>query len=84
MGKHLNYYIIEALILGVGFFAIYALSLPLSYQALCILGLAVLYSCMGIIHHKAMHDIHPKIVLEYILISFLVLSVFLFLKSGSV
>lgn len=84
MKKHINYYILETTVLGVGFFAIYALSLSVQYQAFLIGGLVLLYSLMGIMHHKVQHDIHAKIVLEYILISVLVFSVFLFLKSGIV
>lgn len=84
MGKHVNYYILETTVLGVGFLAIYILSLSVQYQAFLIGGLVLLYSLMGIIHHKVQHDIHAKIVLEYILISVLVFSVFLFLKSGIV
>lgn len=84
MSKHLNYYIFETIILGLGFFAVYALSLALVYQMVLVAFLVVLYSFMGIIHHKLQHDIHAKIVLEYILISVLVFSVFVFLKSGIV
>lgn len=84
MSRHINYYIFEAAILGLGFFAVYALSLPFTYQMFLIAGLVLLYSVMGIIHHSVKHDIHAKIVLEYILISALVFSIFLFLKSGIV
>lgn len=82
--KHLNYYIIETFILGFGFFVLYAFSFPLKYQAFFVLGLVIIYSSMGIIHHRLMHDIHPRIVLEYILISLLVLAIFIFFKSGTI
>ena len=49
------------------------------------MGILVLaYALMGIIHHRLDHDIHPKIVLEYILIGSLVFALFLFLRSGTV
>ena len=81
--NHLNYYIIEASILGLGFFITYSLQ-TLSQQVIGLMILVILYTGMGLIHHKIDHDIHPRIVLEYIFISILVVSLFIFLKSGNI
>ncbi|MBP6913627.1 MAG: hypothetical protein KBC00_03390 [Candidatus Levybacteria bacterium] len=84
MGKHNSYYIFETFLLGIGFFAIYIYSPHVVIETLLIAFLLVCYSGMGILHHYKEHDIHAKIVLEYILISCLVLSIFMLLKSGIV
>lgn len=79
--NHINYYLIEATILGLGFFITYSLG-TFSQQVVGLIGVVLLYCIMGLVHHKIDHDMHPKIVLEYILISILVVSVFIFLKSS--
>lgn len=81
--SHLNYYIIEASILGLGFFIAYSMQ-TLSQQTASLIFLVVLYTSMGLIHHKIDHDINPRIVLEYIIISILVVSLFIFLKSSNI
>lgn len=84
MQKHLNYYIIETFILGLGFFGVYILSGSVQIQAVLMAFIVAMYMIMGIVHHSLMHDIHAKIVLEYIIIGSLVFSIFLLLKSGIV
>ena len=81
MRQHIQYYIIEACILGIGFFIVYTFSSSTT-QIIGISGLVLLYCIMGLIHHALDHDIHIKIVLEYIVISILIVSLFIFLKSG--
>ncbi|MFI5265353.1 MAG: hypothetical protein ACHQT7_01255 [Candidatus Levyibacteriota bacterium] len=75
---------IESFILGLGFYGTYMLSGHIQIQALLMLFIVSMYMVMGIVHHALMHDIHGKIVLEYIIIGSLVFSIFLFLKSGVV
>lgn len=80
--NHISYYIIESIILGLGFFIVYSLS-TINLQIMGIIAVVLIYSVMGLVHHKIDHDMHPKIVLEYIIISVLVVSIFVFLKSSS-
>ncbi len=80
--KHINYYAVEALILGLGFFAVYLLSSSVFAQTILMVVLLFGYATMGMIHHSLKHDITVKVVLEYILISILVFSLFLFVRSG--
>ncbi len=80
--NHISYYIIESIILGLGFFIVYSLS-TINLQIMGIVTVVLIYSVMGLVHHKIDHDMHPKIVLEYIIISVLVVSIFVFLKSSS-
>ncbi len=79
---HLNYYAIESLILGLGFFAVYLLSSSVFAQTIFVVVLLFSYAVMGMIHHYLKHDINIKVVLEYVLISILVFSLFLFVRSG--
>ncbi|MGE5041841.1 MAG: hypothetical protein ACM3IJ_02975 [Candidatus Levyibacteriota bacterium] len=80
---HLNYFIIETFILGIGFFLIYSLLPSYNPQAFALAMLLIIYSIMGVSHHILEHDMKPKIMIEYILISVLVFAVFTFLKSGT-
>lgn len=79
---HINYYILESFFLGIGFFIIYSLSF--TYQIPALITLLLAYSIVGVTHHALRHDIHLKIVLEYIFISLLTFALFMFLKSGIV
>lgn len=79
---HINYYILEAAILGLGFFIVYLL--PPANQFIGITGVVLLYLVMGLLHHHTQHDMHKRIVLEYIIISVLVISLFIFFKSGRI
>lgn len=81
---HQIYYLIELIILAVGFFVLYSLSYDLRLQTIVLTGILLFYAVTGIAHHKIHHDLHKKIVIEYILISLLVLAIFLFLNMGKV
>lgn len=80
---HIQYYIFETIVLGLGFFISSSFDQVRS-QTLGIIAVVLLYAGMGLIHHKIDHDIHFKIVLEYVLISILIVSVFIFVQSGIV
>lgn len=80
---HINYYFIETLILGLGFFIVFMLS-SFQQQIIGLILVTMLYGIMGFTHHYLHHDMNKKIMLEYIIISILVLSLFIFLKSGIV
>ncbi len=79
--NHINYYIIETCILGLGFFVVYSFE-SVNAQMIGLVGVVILYMVMGLVHHYLDHDMHIKIMLEYIIISTLIISLFIFLKSG--
>lgn len=81
--RHTLYYIFETTILGTGFFLAFLMK-DVYNQGLLILGVLLLYISMGAIHHRKTHDMGVKIMLEYVLISALVFSVFLLFKSGAI
>lgn len=79
-----KYYFLETIILTLGFFTLYMFPFAGVNQVFAMGVLVLGYAFMGIIHHVLDHDIHPKIVLEYILIGSLVFALFLFLRTGTV
>jgi hypothetical protein len=77
---HIILYLIEFLIIGLGFVILLSFSLPF-YNQLFILGLILsLYIIVGLLHHRTHHDISIAVVLEYILISALAFALFVFLN----
>jgi disulfide bond formation protein DsbB len=77
---HNAYYFIELLILLFGFGMLFVFGSQL-FLELIILGIMlVVYIGMGIMHHKIHHDLHPKIVIEYVLVSILIFASFIFLN----
>lgn len=80
--EHHAYYLFELLILMIGFAAMVVFSSNLIFQFVILIFILVTYMAMGFIHHHFNHDLRAKIVLEYVLISSLVLGAFLFLNAG--
>lgn len=78
--KHVPFYIIEILILGAGFTLLSNMELVLQDQLVILFGMLAVYVMLGLIHHKINNDIKGRIVLEYILMSGLILALFLFLN----
>lgn len=79
---HINYYIIETFILGIGFFLIHSFLPSYASQTNALALLLGIYVVMGVSHHVLEHDMKMKVMVEYILISVLVFFVFTFLKNG--
>ena len=76
---HGLYYLFELIVLLIGFFIIFLLSSNFYYQALTLALVLIFYSTLGILHHGLQHTLRRKIVIEYILISLVLLAVFIFL-----
>lgn len=57
-----------ALILGGGVFVFYSVRPNTSMQLITGIATAVAYVIWGIVHHLNRHDLHQKIVIEYMLI----------------
>lgn len=78
--QHTLLYVIEFFLIGGGFALLLILKLTF-YNQIWMLGFILLsYIVIGIFHHGKHHDIHPKVVLEYILISALIVALFIFLN----
>ena len=76
---HLSYYISLALLLLLGGFLAVVSSPYVQLQFLFIAITAFFYITWGILHHMVHHDLHAKIVVEYVLIGSLVIAVAFFL-----
>lgn len=82
--KHIGYYL--ALFLLFFFFIVLMLqsASDIQLQAAIAILATIVYVFWGIIHHRRMHDLTGKIVVEYVLIGSLGICVVLFfLKGGS-
>jgi len=82
MFEHNAYYLFLSLVLLLGFALMLVFSFNLAIQFVILLFVLLTYMGMGLMHHYFNHDLHAKIVLEYVLISTLILTAFLFLNAG--
>lgn len=81
---HQFYYLLELGVLLSGFFLIFLLSFSFLFQLAALLLVLVFYSILGIFHHKLHHTLKAKIVIEYVLVSAVLLAVFLLLNIGKI
>lgn len=82
MKTHFFHYliIVGILLLGVVSIIFFPIGKELQFAIVTILGL--FYLCYGILHHHLEHDLTIKIVVEYVLIAFLVIGLFVFVRGG--
>jgi hypothetical protein len=73
--SHLGYYISLTLILSFGFLLVYLSASNRGLQIVIAVLTALFYVFWGIIHHMINHDLHAKIVVEYMLIGGLGLTI---------
>jgi hypothetical protein len=78
--EHTVYYVVLATILSLGFLLEYSSS-DRGFQIGVIVATTFFYVLWGIIHHLMNHDLHMKIVLEYILIGAFGLTIIYFILS---
>ncbi len=85
MKKHHSIlYFLEFGIIGSGFAILLSISMKF-YSQLAVVGtILILYIIIGLLHHRAHHDICIKVVLEYILISVLIFALFVFLNISRI
>jgi hypothetical protein len=72
MKKISNYYLILLIILNFGALMFYLLRFNPFYQIWVLMLTSLAYVFWGLIHHFLEDDLHPKVILEYILIAMLV------------
>ena len=77
---HQLYYLLELLALILGFFLVVLLSPNFTLQLLAMGIMLSLYTVIGILHHRLHHVLKTKVVVEYILVSAVLFSAFLFLN----
>jgi hypothetical protein len=80
ISEHAIYYIALVIMLGLGFLLAYN-STDRNLQIGVVIATTFFYVLWGIIHHLMNHDLHGKIVLEYVLIGVFGLTVIFFLLS---
>lgn len=68
---HFLYYITMIILQILGFLMAYAAAPNVSLQMDLVIINSGLYTLWASLHHYFHHDLHPKIVLEYILVGFL-------------
>ena len=81
---HQFYYILELLVLTFGFLLIVLLSFSLYFQTISLAFVLIIYSFLGLLHHGLHHTLRRKIVIEYILISAVIFTAFIFFNIGRI
>lgn len=66
--KHAFHYVVLLLILGTGIGVFYLVQPNVTLELVTGMATAVAYVLWGIVHHALEKDLHPKIVIEYMLI----------------
>lgn len=82
--KHRWYASSLIVVFGLSAFLISQLSYSKQLQTAIIVGVGVVYVTWGIWHHHVHHNIHTKIVIEYILIGSLGMTIALFFLKGGI
>jgi hypothetical protein len=78
--EHIWHYLMYGVIFGSGLTLVYMTRNNANVQAMFVVMTAILYFMWAMIHHYVHHDLHLRVVIEYILIVILgtLLSLFLF------
>lgn len=81
---HHGYYFIELLVLLLGIFLMFLFHTDVGLQFLILAFILFSYMTLGLVHHHINHTLKLKIVLEYVLISALILVAFIMLNIGRI
>lgn len=68
---HFLYYLVLITILGLGIILFYLFAGNSQRQFTVIIATSITYFLWGVVYHKLEGDLHPKIVVEYLLIALL-------------
>ena len=79
LNRHHAYYLLVVSTLTLCFVAVRTVGYTRQLQVLFVLTAAFLYVLMGVIHHKVEHDLHLRIILEYVGIASLGMAIIYFL-----
>lgn len=80
ISEHAIYYVVLIIMLSLSFLLAYTSS-DRGFQIGTVVAVTFFYVLWGIMHHLMNHDLHAKIVIEYILIGALGLTIIFFLLS---
>lgn len=80
--NHIVHYLIILAIVVFGIFGSTLFVADKGVQTVWVIAVAILYLCYGVLHHYLVHDLTAKIVVEYVLVAFLVVSLFVFVRGG--
>lgn len=80
--EHIAYYISLSAVLALGVIFSLQMSYSKQMQLLVVVITTFFYVTIGIIHHRANHDLTVKIVIEYVLIGSLGMTIISFLLRG--
>lgn len=81
---HIALYIFEIVILCSGFIIILNAELSFWMEFGILILVLFLYSVIGLVRHSMDHDMHGKVVLEYISISLIISLLFLLVNSSRI
>lgn len=78
--EHIGHYLVHTLILGIGLVLVFLNKQTTDLALIYVFMTAMLYFTWSLVHHHINHQLHPRLVYEYVLIVTLgvVLSFFLF------
>ncbi len=80
----LTYYAVEFVILLLGYALIIFFAFDFSIQMMFLVITLLFYITFGLLRHQAERDLTLRVVIEYILISLLVLMLFVFLNNSRI
>lgn len=78
------YYAVELAILLLGYALIVVFSFDFAVQIMFLVITLLFYITFGLLRHQAEHDLKLQVVIEYILISGLILIAFIFLNNSRI
>ncbi|HUD44318.1 MAG TPA: hypothetical protein VMR41_02115 [Patescibacteria group bacterium] len=79
VSQHINYYLSMLFLQVAGFFIVMAASSNIPLQMELVTLNSGIYVLWASLHQYMHHDLHPKVVLEYILVGFLGVSITFFM-----
>ncbi len=77
--QHFLYYISLVLLQLTSYYMVFLAAPHISTQMLIVISTSIVYVVWASMHHYLNHDLHPQIVLEYILMGFLGTSIAFFM-----
>lgn len=77
--EHLFYYASMTLLQLIGFYLVLSSAPNIALQMALIIFTTILYLLWAILHHYLHHDLHPAVVIEYVLIGLLGISISYFI-----
>lgn len=80
--RHWHYYLILSLVQIFGFWLVWITAFSFTLQMAIVVGITVIFTMLELLHHVRQHDLHPKIVLEYVLMGGFGIALAFFMLQG--